>query len=79
MSSHSVKSKSRHPAPSTYERRQFAVGHITFELCDHPENGATFALIAGEAMHAKDKRPLFSGHVEKGMGSALRRLAHKFD
>lgn len=79
MSVHSVKSKARHPDPKKAARERHEVGHITFELCDHPNDGATFALIAGMALHAKDRRPLFSGHVEKGMGAALRRLAHRFD
>jgi hypothetical protein len=57
----------------------FEVGHVTFEVCDHPEHGVTFALIAGEAVHARDRRPMFSGHVAVGMGTQLRRLAHHLD
>lgn len=79
MSAHSTKTRNRHPEPTTYEREQFRVGHILFEICDHPKNGATFALIAGEATEAKHKRPLFTGFVNRGMGTALRRLAHRFD
>lgn len=79
MSAHSVKAKARHPDPKTFEREQFPVGHITFEVLDHPQNGKTFALIAGDAVSAKDRRPLFSGHIQKGMGRQLRQLAHRLD
>ncbi|WP_417257372.1 hypothetical protein [Celeribacter sp.] len=79
MSTHSVKAKARHPDPSDFDRELFEVAHITFEVVDHPEYGQTFALIAGHALHAKDRRPLFSGHVEQGMGTQLRRLAHRID
>ena len=79
MSAHSVKTKRRHPDTTTYKREQFQVAHITIEVADHPKNGCTFALIAGEAIAAKDRRPLFTGHVEKGMGSQLRRLAARID
>ena len=55
MSTHSVKAKRRHPDT---EREHYEVAHVTFELSkkDH-----TFALIAGEALTARDRRPLFSG------------------
>lgn len=73
MSVHSMKSKRRYPdAP----RERYEVGHITIEV-SHQEG--TFALIAGQAVHAKDRRALFSGNVERGMGTALRRVAHVFD
>jgi hypothetical protein len=79
MSAHSVRSRARHPAPCGFERETFEVGHVTVEVCDHPENGVTFALIAGEAVHARDRRPLFTGHVSRGMATQLRRLAHRLD
>lgn len=79
MSSHSLRPKTKHPNPKTLEREQFEVAHITFEVIEHPTNGNTFALIPGQAMHAKDRKPLFSGHIEKGMGTALRKLAHRID
>ncbi|ABF64367.1 hypothetical protein TM1040_1634 [Ruegeria sp. TM1040] len=79
MSAHSSRSRSRHPDPKTFDREKFRVGHILFELCDHPENGKTFALIAGEATEAKFMRPMFTGFVQRGMGTQLRRLAHRFD
>jgi len=79
MSAHSVKSKARHPDTTTFPREAFEAGHVTFELCDHPDNGVTFALIAGEALSARDRRPLFAGHVPRGMATQLRKLAHRLD
>ena len=79
MSAHSAKTLARHPAPTTYEREQFEVDLITFEICDHPDHGVTFALIAGRAASAKDRRPLFSGHVSRRMAGDLRRLADRLD
>lgn len=79
MSSHSPKARSRHPNPTSYERQQFPVAHVRFEVADHPENGCTFALLVGDPITAKDRRPLFSGHIEPGMGTQLRRLAHHID
>ena len=38
--------------------QRFEVAHITFEV---DEKEKTFALIAGKAMQAKDRKPLFSG------------------
>jgi hypothetical protein len=58
-------------------RAVFDVGHVQFELIDHPDNGATFGL---RAKYGPDSRPcLFSGHIEPGMGTQLRRLAHAVD
>lgn len=79
MSSHGTKARARHPDPVSFTREQFWVAHVMFELIDHPENGITFALIAGLATEAKYRRPLFSGHIERGMGTQLRRLAHRLD
>lgn len=79
MSAHSVKTRARHPEPKSYERERFWLDHVMFEICDHPDCGATFALIAGEATEAKLRRPLFTGHIKRGMGTQLRRLAHRFD
>lgn len=69
MSTHSVKAKRRHPET---EREHYEVAHITFELSkkDH-----TFALIAGEALTAKDRRPLFSGVITKHMAEELEVVA----
>jgi hypothetical protein len=60
-------------------REPFPVSHVLFELCDHPENGATFALIAAKAPEAKYRQRLFSGHIEAGMAAALRRLADRIE
>ena len=71
MSTHTVKAKSRHPnAP----REHYTVDHMTFEMTD-----TTYAVIAGEAVLKKDRRPLFTGIIKKGIGTELRRLAHQFD
>ena len=60
MSGHSVKAKSRHPnAP----REHYQVDHLTFEMTD-----TTYALIAGEAVLKKDRKPLFTGTITKGTG-----------
>jgi hypothetical protein len=76
MSSHGPKSRQRYADPQGYERQQFPVAHIRFEVADHRENGCTFALMVGDPITAQDRRPLFSGHIEPGMGTQLRRLAH---
>ena len=54
-----------------------AQGDQALEICDHPADGRTFALIAGQALEAKDRRPLFTGYVKKGMATQLRKLAHR--
>ncbi len=79
MSAHSFKNKRRHGDVSSYPRVTFEVGHVTFEVADHPDNGVTFALIAGEGVDAKARRPMFTGHVTRGMATQLRRLAHHID
>jgi len=56
------------------KRDQFTVDHMTFELTE-----TTYAVIAGEAVHAKDRRPLFTSTITKGIATELRRLAHHFD
>ena len=69
MSTHSVKAKRRHPDT---DREHYEVAHITFELSqkDH-----TFALIAGEALTARDRRPLFSGVITENMAVELEVVA----
>lgn len=79
MSIHGTRSKSRHPHTTKAKRERFDVAHVAFEVCDHPENGQTFALYPGLDELAPKKPPLFSGHIEKGMGTQLRRLAHRVD
>jgi len=75
MSSHSLSSKRRHPEPTRFERKLFKVAHMTFETINHPTDGQTFALIPHMAHDAKNRRPLFSGHISKGMANELRLLA----
>ena len=72
MSTHTLKSNRRHP---NADRDCIQVGHITFEFS---RKNKTFALKACEAVNAKDRRPLFTGFIEKGMDVALRRLASVF-
>jgi len=69
MSTHSVKAKRRHPDT---EREHYEVAHSTFELSqkDH-----TFALIAGEALTARDRKPLFSGVITDHMADDLEVVA----
>ena len=69
MSTHSVKAKRRHPDT---DREHYEVGHMTFELSkkDH-----TFALIAGEALTARDRKPLFSGVITDHMADDLEVVA----
>ena len=71
MSRHGLKSKGRHPGA---QREQFQVGHVTFEIAPDDK---TFALIAGEAVDAKHRRPLFSAHIPKGMAEQLSELAFR--
>lgn len=72
MSTHTLKAKRRHP---DVMREHMQVGHITFEFC---RKNKTFALIAGDAEQAKDRRPLFTGFIEQGMDKELRMLASVF-
>ena len=71
MSTHTLKAKRRHPDT---KRERITVGHITFELSSRDK---TFALIAGDAVQAKDRRPLFSGLIEPEMEKELRRVAFR--
>lgn len=79
MSAHSMKARRRHPDPGTYRRECFEVAHLTFEVAEHPENGVTFALIAGQALNARDRRPLFTGYVTPEMPAQLRALADRLE
>jgi hypothetical protein len=71
MSTHTLKAKRRHPDT---KRERITVGHITFELSSRDK---TFALIAGDAVQAKDRRPLFSGLIEPEMEQELRKVAFR--
>lgn len=69
-------------ATKSYEpkRQKYVVGHVTFEISPPTKwRGATFALIAGEALHKKDQRPLFTGHVNDQMPAQLRQLAYALE
>jgi len=72
MSTHTLKANRRHPDA---DRDCIQAGHITFEFS---RKNKTFALKACEAESAKDRRPLFTGFIEKGMDAELRRLASVF-
>lgn len=78
MSVHSLKSKRRHPDAA---RDRFEVAHVTFEVVDRSaaREGITFALVAGEAVTANDRRPMFSGFVTADMAAQLRALADHLD
>ena len=55
------------------------VAHVTFELRENEHGGNTFALVAGDAAQAKDRKPFFTGFVEADMAAQLRVLAKKID
>lgn len=58
-------------------RESYELAHVLIEVIDHPENGITFGL---RAKYGPENRPcLCSGHIEKGMATNLRRLAHRLD
>lgn len=77
MSAHSQKARARHPATTHVVRRYFPLAHVEIELIDHPDNGITFGL---RTRYGPENRPcLCSGHIERGMGTELRRLAHVLD
>lgn len=46
---------------------------------DKDEKEKTFALIAGKAMQAKDRKPLFSGVITEEMGTQLRILGNEIE
>ena len=71
MSTHSLKAKRRHPDT---QRERITVGHITFELSTRDK---TFALVAGDAEQAKDRKPLFTGFIEPEMEQELRKVAFR--
>ena len=56
------------------DKELYEVAHVTFEIS---EEHKTFALIAGEAVSAKDRRPLFSGHITDDMWKQLANLAYR--
>ena len=56
--------------------KRFQVAHITFEI---DEKEKTFALIAGEAENASQRKPLFSGIITEMMGTELRILGNEIE
>ena len=56
--------------------KKFQVAHITFEI---DEKEKTFALIAGEAENASQRKPLFSGIITEMMGTELRILGNEIE
>ena len=71
MSTNTLKAMRKHPDA---QRERITVGHITFELSSRDK---TFALIAGDAEQAKDRRPLFTGFIEPEMEKELRKVAFR--
>lgn len=63
--------------PKILNQEYFRLGHVIVRTTEHRENGKTFALYPD--IEGGEKKPLFTGHIEKGMGTQLRRLAHHFD
>lgn len=58
----------------------FQVDHVTFRVTVRPADRiTTYALIPGEALHEKDRRPLFTGTVGPDMADQLRALARHLD
>ena len=58
------------------QMKRFEVAHVTVEV-DEAEQ--TFALIPGEAINAKDRKPLFSGVITEDMGMQLRNLTNEIE
>lgn len=73
MSAHGLKSRKHHPGA---DREVFELDHVVFEISPQ---GKTFALFAGNPKDQKNPRPLFTGFIHRGMGTTLRRIAHRFD
>jgi hypothetical protein len=77
---HGLKSVNRHPDPQGFARVRFPVEHVTFEVAVNGDlTGGSFALIAGEAAHAKDRRAMFTGLIGPNMADELRMLAAELD
>lgn len=79
MSVHGTRATGRHP--ETWDMREHLdVGHVRFELSDHPRYGVTFCLrVQADPLVERVPPPLFFGHVEPGMATQLRKLAHRLD
>ena len=80
MSAHSARAMNRNTGTTRGRGRLFRRGHIEVVVIDHPENGVTYGLRAAVPLVNGQRPPLlFSGHLEKGMGTQARRLGHHFD
>ncbi|MFY0619307.1 hypothetical protein [Shimia sp.] len=54
----------------------FEVAHVTFAVRSSTDDGNRFSLLASGAVNPKDRtRPLFVGHIPRGMAAELRALA----
>lgn len=69
--------KDGHQTPRNVTRHP--VAHVTFEVRENDHGGNTFALVAGDAAQAKDRKPFFTGFIEADMANQLRDLAKKID
>lgn len=69
--------KHGHQKPREVSRHP--VAHVTFELRENDHGGNTFALVAGDAAQAKDRKPFFTGFIEADMAAQLRDLAKNVD
>ena len=56
--------------------KRFEVAHVTVEVNEAEQ---TFALIPGEAINAKERKPLFSGIITEDMGMQLRILTNEIE
>jgi hypothetical protein len=59
-------------------RQELPFAGIIIETLVDPRGGATYGLYANERAKLA-KKPVFSGHIEKGMGDQLRLVAAQFD
>ena len=58
------------------QREEFPVSHFLFAVDGGP---MTFGLYAAEPEGSKNRRPLVTGFIERGMGDQLRRLADRVE
>lgn len=77
LSAHSIKSKRRHPNPSTFNRERYSFGHMTFELIDHPKDGVSFCLLAGPPDNLFDDKPICSGFMKKSFAKDLSEIMQR--
>lgn len=58
--------------PRKQDKTRIKVAHMTFETKEYPRSGLTFAVYAGDP---DDRKPNFSGFIEKGMAAELLKLS----